>query len=250
MELRVPLDNEQVVQPRAHGYVYQRVKELLDVNLEGMKNFLSGVRPWLYSEEINRVPQEKVDEVSPFWNNGYFSGDDARLAYAITRAFRPRKIIEIGSGNSTKFFRKAIQDGALATKLTSIDPQPRAEIDSISDRIIRRSVLDAELGIFDELAEGDILFFDGSHLVFNGTDTTRFFLEVLPGLKKGILVHIHDIMLPWEYIEEFTRRGYNEQYMLATLLLNSQEWRPLAPVPYLFKVGELKIGGTSFWMRK
>jgi hypothetical protein len=106
------------------------------------------------------------------------------------------------------------------------------------------------LSTFDVLDPNDLLFWDGSHLVFNGTDTVRLFLEVMPRLKSGVMVHIHDISLPFEYFSFFDGRWYAEQYLLAAALLAGHNWQIEAPVCYLKAKGKLKFGGGSFWMRK
>src|SRR5262249_51799095 len=157
-----------------------------------MKNMTATVetlRSWIDSESLNKVHSERINDTEPYWNNGYFSGDDARVAYALVRAHRPAAIVEIGSGNSTKFFRKAIADGYTRTKLVSIDPEPRSEISRIADTVLKQSVLDADMRLFAAMSANDLLFLDGSHLTFNGTDTAHFFLEVLPAIKPGVLVH-------------------------------------------------------------
>jgi len=248
VHLTVPLDHEKVVCPQGHEYTYESVKSVLDHELGRIKAFIERLKPWMYAKELDGVPDEQADMHGPYWNNGYFSGDDARIAYAIVRMTTPGKIVEIGSGNSTKFFRKAISDAGSNTRLISIDPEPRSDIMAVADQIVRESVLSVNIDMFASLRSGDILFLDGSHLLFNGTDTARFFLEIFPAVNPGVLVHVHDIMLPFEYDEEFTRRGYNEQYALATVLLNSPMWKPLVPVYYLCRLGLLQAGGVSFWM--
>ena len=100
------------------------------------------------------------------------------------------------------------------------------------------------------LEPGDILFHDGSHITLNGTDTVRLFLEILPRLKPGVLVHVHDIMLPREYPDSFFGRGYSEQYMLAATLLFGPDFEVLAPISYISGTMGLDPGGVSFWMRK
>ncbi len=115
--------------------------------------------------------------------------------------------------------------------------------------VVRRSVLDCGVDIPGELGAGDMLFIDGSHHAFNGTDVPFLFLEVLPRVKPGVVVHVHDIMLPYEYPSLFTARGYNEQYVLAALLLGDSSWQPLLPVYWLSRRGRLPPG-SSFWMRR
>lgn len=134
--------------------------------------------------------------------------------------------------------------------LTSIDPSPRAEIDRIVDRAIQQRLQDVPFDLFAELTINDILFFDGSRLAFHGTDVTYFFLELLPRIAPGVLVHIHDIFLPDEYPAHFDRLYYNEQYMLAAFLLYNDLWEPLVPLHFLHQKGILPGNGCSFWMRR
>jgi len=187
----------------------------------------------------------------PFWNNRYFQGNDATTAWALTALTRPARIVEIGSGNSTKFFRHSIQFNGLQTRLVCIDPAPRTEISAIADEIHYKPVQQVSPDVFNALAPGDILFFDGSHLVVQGSDTQFVFLEILPRLPKGVLVHIHDINLPREYRQFYTSRLYGEQYMLATLLIFSREWTPVFPVYWLEQTRRLAVKdhpGASFWI--
>jgi hypothetical protein len=96
-----------------------------------------------------------------------------------------------------------------------------------------------------------MLFFDGSHLVVQGSDTQFVFLQILPRLPKGVLVHIHDVNLPFEYRQFYDSRLYGEQYMLAVLLVFAQSWKPLLPVYFLEKTGRMPVTdnpGASFWL--
>src|ERR1019366_3993414 len=104
--------------------------------------------------------------------------------------------VEIGSGNSTKFVARAIADHGLETKIISIDPQPRAEIDSLCNEVMRKPLEKCNLDIFGTLGESDIVFADNSHQSFMNSDVTVFFCEVLPMLARGVTVGIHDIFLP------------------------------------------------------
>ena len=109
--------------------------------------------------------------------------------------WEPARYLEIGSGNSTKFARFAIRSANLPTQMTSIDPHPRAEIDAIVDRPIRAKLQSCDPAIFAELLPGDLLFFDGSHLL-TMNPTSRCFLGDMAPLEPGILVHVHDVFCP------------------------------------------------------
>ena len=245
----VPLMYRGVLKERSSAFVYDAVLKRLDDDSSAINRFLESVRPFCYHENFGKISKNPTTPGQPYLGNQWFEGGDARAAYGIVAGCKPNHIIEVGSGNSTMFMRRAINDFSLKTKITSIDPAPRAEIDAICDKVIRTSVLDVPLDCFRELQAGDILFHDGSHVTFNGTDTVRLFLEILPIIQPGVIIHIHDIFLPREYGDSFDGRGYSEQYMLATALLYSRSLEVLLPVSHLGEKG-LFDPGVSFWMRK
>jgi hypothetical protein len=155
----------------------------------------------------------------PYWNNGWFSTLDAASLVGFLLSRKPKRYLEIGSGHSTMFTRHAIREGQLETTITSVDPHPRAEIDLLCDKVVRQSLENCDLSLFDELESGDLLFFDGSHRIFTNSDVTVFFLELIPKLKPGVLVQVHDIFLPFDYPPIWNGRLYSEQYILAAMLL-------------------------------
>jgi hypothetical protein len=122
----------------------------------------------------------------------------------------------------------------MSTRIVSIDPDPRREVDAICDEVIREGLETNDLSVFQDLVPGDIVFMDGSHRCFMNSDVTVFFIDVLPLLKPGVIVHIHDIMLPWDYPESFKHWYWNEQYVLAVYLMNSMDRvEPLLPVYWM-----------------
>lgn len=206
------------------------------------------------------------DTPTPFWLNAWFPPLDAMALTGILRAHNPARFVEIGSGVSTKFARRAVSRYGLRTTLTSIDPQPRNEIDALCDQVIRRPLERCDLAMFEALEPGDVFFLDSSHRAFQGSDVTVFFLEILPRLKPGVIVHVHDIYLPDDYISGHVRRLWNEQYLLATaLLFGADRFEILFPSwfvghdPDLRRHAEarlrkgpmagLELYGASFWMR-
>jgi hypothetical protein len=173
------------------------------------------------AERLASIPvtADPRDPNTPHWNNTWFEGIDALSVYAFLALTNPARYVEVGSGNSTKFARRAIRDHALRTRITSVDPYPRAEINSICDTIVRQPLENVDVAMFDELGAGDVLFVDNSHRVFTNSDVTVVFLDVMPRLRPGVLLGIHDIMLPNDYPPEWVGRYYSEQYMLAAYLL-------------------------------
>lgn len=217
-----------------------------------------------YTAYLLAIPlrQERGSE-QPSWIHNWLEGLDTLALYGFVASGKPATYLEIGSGYSTKLVRRAIRDHSLPTKLISIDPHPRAEIDRLCDEIIRQPLEDTDLARFEQLQAGDILFFDGSHRVFMNSDVTVFFLEVLPRLKPGVLVHIHDIELPYDYMPERAHWHYSEQYMLAaSLLAGHAHYRVLLPNAFVSREQDLvalvqplwqqlpgvAFRGSSFWL--
>jgi hypothetical protein len=170
---------------------------------------------------------EPEDSPEPRWHQPWFPPLDGISMYSLVAQRKPYRLIEIGSGNSTKFARRAIKDHGLHTTITSIDPQPRAEVNAICDLVIRKPLETCDLSLFEGLSERDIVFFDGSHRCFQNSDVTVFFIEVLPALKPGTLVGIHDIYWPDDYPPDWVARYYNEQYMLGAYMLALRDKFPL-----------------------
>jgi predicted O-methyltransferase YrrM len=169
------------------------------------------------------IPRRADDPRQPYWDQKWFTALDAMALYTLILRRRPRRIIEVGSGHSTKFAARAIRDHHLATTLTSIDPEPRAEIDALCSTVERTSLERMDLAIFADLADNDFLVVDSSHRALPNSDVTTLFLEVLPRLKPGVVLHLHDIFLPWDYPRGWGHRYYSEQYMLACWLLAGPE---------------------------
>jgi hypothetical protein len=248
--IKVKVDYPDVFRPNPADYVYQPVADLFERHRSAIEHNARRLAPAMYCRALDELPAARVNDTDPHWNNGLFERDDARTLYALVAHLRPRRILEVGSGNSTKFFRKALTDHHIDCELVCIDPHPRTEIGSVADRVIRKHVRDVDVSHFTALGDGDILFWDGSHITFNGTDTTHLYLSLLPLIRRNVFIHIHDVQLPHEYEAGYSAHYYNEQYMLAALLLNSVEWLPVLPVCWLHRRGVLRTGGASFWMAR
>ncbi len=191
-----------------------------------------------FSERLMQISETANAEAlgEPDWENTFFSALDAITLYGFLGSRKPSRYIEVGSGNSTKFARRAIRDLDLDTQIISVDPSPRAEVDALCDRVIRQPLEDVDTALFDELKTGDVLFIDSSHRVFENSDVTVFFLEILPRLKPGVVVHIHDVFLPFDYPRLWMDRHYSEQYLLAAYLLAGySRLEVLLPLAHLSK---------------
>ena len=148
---------------------------------------------------------------------------DAAALYALVRTHRPRRIVEVGSGHSTRFLARAIRDGGLDTHLTAIDPEPRADLAGLPITLVRTVVQAADPAPFAALTAGDVLFVDSSHVMMPGTDVDLILNHVLPMLPAGVFVAFHDIFLPRAYPDAWPFTAYNEQNAVAPLLQGRAE---------------------------
>ena len=168
--------------------------------------------------------------------------------YTMVSMYKPKKYIEIGSGNSTKVAFKAKTEQSRDTEIISIDPMPRAEIDQLANRIVRKPIEDIDFSIVDMLEENDILFVDNSHRILPNSDSMVFYMEILPRLKKGVIVHIHDIYLPYEYPQFMCDRFYSEQYGLAFYLLaNHDKYETIFPAYFISEDAILAAHLAPVW---
>jgi hypothetical protein len=164
---------------------------------------------------------------APRWTQDWFPRLDAATAYAMTREYTPRRIVEVGAGHSTRFFCRAVTDGALDTEVVTIDPHPRAAPGDLPFlQILRAPVQRAGADVFRDLAPGDILSIDSGHVLMPGSDVDFLLNAVLPQLPPGVLLHVHDIFLPDPYPAEWGWRGYNEQTAIAPLI-HQDVWKVL-----------------------
>jgi len=199
------------------------------------------------------------DPRDPVLGRGMFPAVDGLAAYAAVRRFKPRQIVEIGSGDSTYFLAKGVRDNGFG-RITCIDPQPRREIIALDVDFKPRLMTNADAELAASLEAGDILFIDSSHIMLPGMDVDIQFNRLFPRLKPGVIVHVHDIFLPDDYPEHWQVRHYTEQNALIGWLI-SYYFEVLWPGRYVLTrhfdalesacggVAEIKSGG-SLWLRK
>jgi hypothetical protein len=219
-----------------------------------------------FREEYEQFPTKPTGEPNRFYlGNGLFDGTDALVAYCMVRHFQPDLIIEVGSGFSSLVSGEAAAKND-SSALICIEPFPQEFLKQGFPGLhsmIEKKVEDVDLNFFSQLGSGDILFIDSSHTVKIGGDVNYLFLELLPRLKPGVIVHVHDIFLPFEYrrdwvMDEF--RFWTEQYLLQAFLSFNSEFEVLMANSYLshYYKEDLKAafpslaswGGGSFWMRR
>jgi len=290
--IRNPITREIVEQPEQRAsessvtildYIYtpkqraslsvSRIGEILDHwYVENQSAISQAIQDFCSNKEnFSRIPFQSSDPLSPCWINEFISPFDATSIYGILASHNPRYYIEVGSGNTTLFANQSIIDNNLRTKIISIDPYPRAEIDSICHSLYRVPFEDMDLDFFKSLTHEDVFLVDNSHRSFPNSDVTVFFTEVLPCLPSGMLYALHDIFLPSDYPPQWSileRRWYNEQYLLCSYILGGANGDSIVfPSHFLGNMasifnmynplwgkGELfentPFGGVFFWMKK
>jgi hypothetical protein len=224
--------------PRHFGAFDYRLEEQVELLQQEILPF---AEEWRFAESETREPHEF------HLNNGFFERVDAEVAYSFVRQRKPKRLIEIGSGNTTLVMAAAMRRNAAegaGGEFTAIEPSPapflKAGLQGLSELIPTR-VQDISVDLFRELAAGDILFIDSSHVVAMDSDVLYECLRILPSLAPGVRVHFHDIFAPLDYPEKFVKRNlcfWGEQYLLeAFLAFNTsfrvvwagsamQQWRP------------------------
>ena len=176
-------------------------------------------------------------------HNGYYPTPDAEAYAAMILENRPARIVEVGSRFSALIARKTVEKAGIATVIEVIDPSPRTEVRDVADRLILKHVEDTEMGAFDFTA-GCILFIDSSHICRAGGDIPFLFCRVIPSLPAGVIVHVHDIFLPYDYPIAYQRRLYTEQYVLHALLGDSARYEILLATHYMSRTHPAEMQAT------
>ena len=243
----------------------------LDLNIDAQLRML-GEGLAQYKEELD-FPLDRPATPGFYWHNAAFGLEDAAVLHCMVRHAKPGRLIEVGSGFSTFISARASlmnQEEGHRCKTISIEPYPRRshqEGFAGLDEQIPKKVEEIELDVFEQLQENDILFIDSSHVVSTGNDVNFLFLEVLPRLKRGVIVHVHDIFVPYEYPEDMVinnRAFFSEQYLLQAFLCFNRSFEVIMANYYLIKQYPEKMKAVfahpagyrqrnipnSFWMRK
>jgi predicted O-methyltransferase YrrM len=209
----------------------------IDLNDQEQLQILSN---FSFNEELLSFPMEKKSSTVFAYQNGSYESGDAEYLYNVIRYFKPRRMIEIGSGNSTLMARNAIEKNRSEDKNYScrhicIEPYEQPWLQQIDVELIRERVENLDLSFFKELENNDILFIDSSHIIRPQGDVLFEFLEILPVLKPGVIIHIHDIFTPKDYLDEwiFDHIQWNEQYILEAFLTLNKDYRIIGALNYL-----------------
>lgn len=213
----------------------------LDLNVDEQLQLLNS---FAFADELKDVPVTKK-EAGPLefhLNNGSFARGDADYWYNLIRFKKPSRIFEIGSGNSTRMAIKAIEknreeDPDYQCKHVCIEPYKQPWLEQTEVTVIRQIVEEVDKSFFLELEENDILFIDSSHVIRPQGDVLFEYLELLPILKPGVIVHAHDVFTPRDYVREKNKGVvcfWNEQYLLEAFLTNNNDWKVIGAVNYLY----------------
>jgi predicted O-methyltransferase YrrM len=257
---------------RLRDEVWERRSELPGVELDSCKSMDFVERELAPAIAELDVPLDDPGLPGEFFlRNNNFEAVDAELLYGVIRSMRPARVIELGSGYSTLLINMACRRNATAGVTTvhdAYDPFPREHIVGSGllapTRISAVSAVDVPLEAFAELQPGDVLFVDTTHTVKLASDVNFVILDVLPRLRPGVLVHFHDIFLPWEYPKAwFTKMRYfwAEQYLLQAFLAFNREFEVLVPAQVLAREHPARlrrvipsfvegISPGSMWLRR
>jgi hypothetical protein len=236
---------------------YPHVKDHFD-DLQGR------FRSFLHEMDANEPHFLEIEREidGPTFTSRFLSAMDACVVYTGISSYKPRRVLEVGSGNTTHFIMRAIADHNLKTEVTCIDPHPRRDIEELPVHFERRVLEPQDVDRIAELDEGDVLFIDSSHFMQQGFDVDILFNRGFPALKKGVIVHVHDVFLPYGYPSGWEWLRFNEQLALVgwvisgyfeTLFATQYVWRDMVDDLRLTcrtLRPDLRGDGGSLWLKK
>ena len=241
----------------------------IDFDVEGQ---LATLARFEYAGELDRFPRQASELTKFYYDNPNFPPGDSEYLYSVIRLFEPRRILEVGSGFSTLMMLGAIaanarERAAYHCELRCVEPYEMDWLEKLSGvEVIRSRVEDVDTSTVVDLEANDILFIDSSHVIRPQGDVLKIFLEFLPVLRPGVLVHVHDIFTPRDYPADWVVdqvRLWNEQYLLEAFLVCNTRFRVLGALNFLsnqyperlaekFPVFREKAGSCnpgSFWLQ-
>jgi len=224
-QLRIPLDQD-------------RHLPGIDWNVAEQLQLLAHFK---FNDELMDIIGPKSDDLTYHFENAAFKSGDADFLYNLIRLKKPARIFEIGSGNSTLMAIKAIKrnrldDPAYTCKHVCIEPYEMPWLERASVTVLRQKVEEVDRALFAELGVDDLLFIDSSHMIRPQGDVLFEYLELIPTLRPGVIVHVHDIFSPRDYLNEWIVDDvlfWNEQYLLEAFLSCNKEWKIIGALNYL-----------------
>jgi predicted O-methyltransferase YrrM len=252
--------------------LWNRVSDLpgVDMREEQQKQLLSEIVS-RFKDEYTAIPTgASTQEFHYYLGNAAFEAVDAEILFGLIRLLKPRRMYEIGSGFSTLLAGDALRRNRVdgySCRFVAIEPYPSAELQAQlpSDfELVLVPVQEVSLDEFESLYENDILFIDSSHVCRIGSDVQYVFLEILPRIRPGVVVHVHDIFMPLEYPKQWVldwHRFWNEQYVLLAFLscnaafevLWAAQWMHIKHPELLTKAFpsyQAGVSPASFWFRR
>jgi hypothetical protein len=222
-----------------------------------------------YIPELADIPEQANSGSKFYWANNFWNSADALVQYGLLRSRKPRLLIEVGCGFSSVLaecaLRRNQEESNASTEVILIEPYPGEILGDVPRdwRIVGNILQRCPVELFERLGPGDVLFYDGSHCCKTASDVNWFFFRILPRLRPGVLIHLHDIFFPNDYPREwlFDRlQAWNEQYVLQAFLMNNSSYAVEICNSFLAfsRPEELKrlygdiqpFWGASFWMMK
>lgn len=206
-----------------------------------LKKQLKNLSNLIYKNELIELNLEKK---SPNYNfnikNNFFEYGDAEIYYQLIRYLKPKNILEIGSGHSTLIALEAIKMNKsvdkIETKITCVEPYENKWLDHLNIKILRKKIENLDKSYYLALEKDDILFIDSSHIIRPQGDVLKIFFDIVPKLKKGTIVHVHDIFTPKDYPETWLieqNKFWNEQYLVEALMMNKDKYEIYLMLNYL-----------------
>jgi len=210
----------------------------IDWNTEEQLQLLGS---FYYNSELDTLPRQDSGGYEFYVDNGAFESGDAEYWYNLIRFKKPKRIIEIGSGFSTRMAKRALaanerDDPQYSCEHILIEPYEHKWLDDLGVQVIREKVENSDMRMFEKLEADDILFIDSSHVIRPRGDVVFEYLEILPLLNAGVIVHIHDIFSPRDYPADVVVdkvRFWNEQYLLEAFLTSNNDWKIIGALNFL-----------------
>lgn len=256
-------------------YTADQLSKRFDINRElpgiDFRNAeqLELLKQFNYQHELIEISKLPANTLNYSFEKGPFLSGDSEILFSFVRHFKPKRIIEIGCGHSTLMIQHAIayninEDKQYECTHICIEPFENDWLNKLNVEVIRQKVEDIDVSFFNTLSENDFLFIDSTHMIRPQGDVLFEYLQLLPTINKGVIVHVHDIFTPRDYLEEWLKDGvnfWNEQYLLEAFLTYNSEFEILCAVNYLkhnnfneiskscpFLKEEREPG--SFWMKR
>jgi hypothetical protein len=231
---------EPMINPAHLRYPLARDRNLsaIDLNIDEQMSLLDR---FTFQEELLKIPLNKTKRLEFYYHNGSFESGDAEYLYSIIRLFKPKKIVEIGCGYSTLIAKNAVkenidQEASYRCEHICIEPYEQPWLEELDVHLIRQRVEECDMSLFGSLGSNDILFIDSSHVIRPQGDVIFEYLEILPTLRAGVMIHIHDIFTPRDYLKEWIvdeLKLWNEQYLLEAFLSHNRDFRIIGALNFL-----------------